>query len=61
VRDLEFVRAGSKFPAIPETSRGFHGKDIHRAGNDANYPSGDIVDSFKAHIDLVKGWQIYSV
>jgi hypothetical protein len=50
MRDLHFITAAYKLSAIPETSAGFCGKNINRAGNGANDPAADIVYFFVLHV-----------
>ena len=52
--NLQFIGTGSKLATIPKTAGGFHCHNIYGACNNANDPSGNVVDAFKAHkFDLV--------
>ncbi len=52
---LKFIRAGSKFTAVPKTAGSFHSFQVNEAGNNTNGPPGNVVDTFITHImDLSK-------
>jgi hypothetical protein len=50
VGDLELKGAGNEFSTIPEAPRGFHGHDVNGAGDEADYPSYDIVHPVEIHM-----------
>jgi hypothetical protein len=56
VGDLEFVTAGDELTAIPEAAGGFHGHYIYGCCEEADDPSGDIVDFSETHESFFCFW-----
>jgi hypothetical protein len=57
--DAHCFCTGNEFARIPKAYGWFHGKQVNRAGSEANDPSGEVIDAAKFHTENLQGFIIF--